>query len=255
MKLIVKNLSFSYPGKKVLKNIELYSNYKEFICILGPNGSGKSTLVKCIEGLLPTQKDSIFLDGKSVKLLNRVEKAKMIGYVSQNNEQLFADTVFDTVLMGRKPYYSWHCSDEDIEITANVIRHLELEDLAMCPFNELSGGQQQRVIIARALAQEPKILLLDEPTSALDISHQLEVMEILKNLVEDHNISVIMVIHDLNMAARYADKLVLMKDGMIYSQGNANDILTVENLALVYGIESEIYCHRGIVSVSPIKKL
>lgn len=255
MRLTVKNLSFSYPGKDVLKNVDFNSNHKEFLCVLGPNGSGKSTLVKCIEGLLPTQNDCIFLDNKSITNLNRVEKAKLIGYVSQNNEQLFADTVFDTVLMGRKPYYSWHSSDKDIEVTANVIRHLELEDLAMRSFNELSGGQQQRVIIARALAQEPKLLLLDEPTSALDISHQLEVMELLKNLVKTHDISVIMVIHDLNMASRYADNLVLMKDGMIHSQGSANEILTEENLALVYGVEAEIYCHSGVVSVSPIKRI
>ena len=201
MKVEVKDLYFSYPGKDVLKGIDLEIKDNDIVCVVGPNGSGKSTLVKCIEGLQPPDRGKIYLDGSDSGSLSRIEIARLIGYVPQISSQLFSASVFDTVMMGRKPHFSWRCSDKDIDVVADVLEQMGLEDLAMNEFNCLSGGQQQRVLIARALAQDPRFLLLDEPTSALDIAHQLEVMEIIHNSVHKRSIGVLMVIHDLNLAS------------------------------------------------------
>jgi len=255
MKVKVENLSFSYPKAEVLRDISFDMGEREFLCILGPNGSGKSTLVKCIEGLLRPDKGRILLDGSDRAAISRRETARLIGYVPQSGGNVFSDTVFDTVLMGRKPYYSWRCGDRDMDAVASVLQLLELDDLALTPFCSLSGGQQQRVLIARALAQEPRLLLLDEPTSALDIAHQLEVMEILAGLVRSGNLSVAMVVHDLNLASRYADRLLLLSRGRIHSCGNPRVIMTVETLAAVYGVDADIHYHGDVVSVSPVKRI
>lgn len=209
MQVQVEDLYFSYPGKDVLTRIDLELDEMEIMCIVGPNGRGKSTLVKCIKRLHSPKSGKIYFDGRDAAELNRLEMARLIGYVPQSTNQLFSSTVFDTVMMGRKPHYSWRCSDEDIAVVADILKLMELDGFAMNEYRNLSGGQQQRILIARALAQEPQLLLLDEPTSALDISHQLEVMEIIHELVHKRKIAVFMVIHNLNLASRYADSIVI----------------------------------------------
>jgi len=255
VRVSIANLSFSYPGKDVLKNVNLSLGSQEVLCVTGPNGSGKSTLVKCIEGINRAQSGKIFLDGEDSAGLSRQDMAKLIGYVPQSSNQLFSSTVFDTVLMGRKPHYNWRCCEEDVHIVAEILQLLDLGGLAMDDYNKLSGGQQQRVLIARALAQQPKMLLLDEPTSALDISHQLEVMEIISDLVKKHKISVIMVIHDLNLASRYADSIMLLKEGEVYASGSAENTLTETNIEHVYGVEANIHIHDGTLSVTPVRRV
>ncbi len=255
MKVIVEDLYYSYPGKDVLKGVNLNLSETEIMCIVGPNGSGKSTLVKCVEGLQKARSGKIMFDGKDASGFSRPEIARLIGYVPQSSSQLFSSSVFDTVLMGRKPYYSWRCSDEDIDIVANILQLMELDDLAMDDFNNLSGGQQQRVLIARALAQMPKLLLLDEPTSALDISHQLEVMEIIYDLVHSRQIGVMMVIHDLNLASRYADSIVMLYEGRVFADGCARDTLTKSNIEEVYGVEASIHDLEGTLSVTPVRRV
>ncbi|MCG8551566.1 MAG: ABC transporter ATP-binding protein [Desulfobacterales bacterium] len=255
MNITVEDLYFSYPEKDVLKGVNLNLNETEIKCIVGPNGSGKSTLAKCIERLLIPHSGKIYFDNSDSESMSRQEIARLIGYVPQSSSQLFSATVFDTVLMGRKPHSSWRSSDEDIDIVIDVIQLLELEEVAMREYNNLSGGQQQRVLLARALAQQPRVLLLDEPTSALDISHQLEVMDIIHHLSRTQKLSVIMVVHDLNLASRYADSILMLHDGKVYADGSPEEILTEINVENVFGVESHIQSREGILSVTPIRRV
>jgi iron complex transport system ATP-binding protein len=154
--------------------------------------------------------------------------------------------------MGRRPYSSWRSSDDDIEVVLDIVTQMDLSDIALHNFNHLSGGQQQRVLIARALAQEPKALLLDEPTSALDIAYQLEVMDIIRDLVREHRISVVMIAHDLNLASRYAERIVMLHQGRVHAEGAPEEVFTVENLAEVYGIEASVQRNNGKIAIHPI---
>jgi iron complex transport system ATP-binding protein len=241
----------------VLKDTCLKLGDSEILGIVGPNGSGKSTLIKCIAKILEPRDGTIALDGTNIKELNLGEISKKIGYVPQNYQHSFAITVFDAILMGRKPHLNFKCCENDYEIVLDLLQMLHIEDFAMRDINELSGGEQQRVSIARALAQETGILLLDEATANLDIRHQLEVMNLLKNIVKNRNVSAIMAIHDLNLAARYADRAVMMKDGEIFATGTPSSVFTSETIRQVYGVESEIYSNQGklfIMSLDPVSR-
>ncbi|MDR0797472.1 MAG: ABC transporter ATP-binding protein, partial [Nitrososphaerota archaeon] len=202
MKLTINNLSFSYAGVQILKNIGIDIKSGELVTIVGPNGSGKSTLLKCINRILKTKPNSILIDGQDTNKFTIKELSKKMGYVPQTSTSVFPFTVFDVVMMGRKPYINWNISERDNEIVIQLIDLLGIGHLAMRYFSELSGGEQQKVIIARALAQQPQILLLDEPTSSLDIKHQLEILCILKGLAQSEEHSIIVTLHDLNLAGR-----------------------------------------------------
>ena len=245
MKLKVENVEFSYTSVPVLTDVCLELAQSEMLGVVGPNGAGKSTLIRCIDRILKPQRGNILLDGEEMKHIGMRETAKKLGYIPQSASQIFPATVFDTVLMGRSPHIGWRSSEKDNEKVLDVLQMLNIEDLAMRDINETSGGQQQRVFIARALAQEPDILLLDEPTSNLDIQHQLEVMETIKDLVVKKTISAIMAVHDLNLASRYADRLIIMKGGRIIEAGSPPDILTPENIRSVYGVEAEVINRNG----------
>ena len=210
------------------------------LSIVGPNGSGKSTLLKCINRILKTKQNTVLIDGKDASKLNLKELSKIMGYVPQSSTSTFPFTVFDVVLMGRKPYIHWNISERDNEIVAEMLDFLGIGDLAMRHFNELSGGEQQKVIIARALAQQPQLLLLDEPTSSLDIKHQLEILCMLKSLTQSKERSVIVSMHDLNLASRFSDRMLMLKQGCIYAVGTPEDVLTEENIEAVYGIKASV---------------
>jgi iron complex transport system ATP-binding protein len=226
------------------------------VCLVGPNGSGKSTLIRCIDDILRPQRGRICIDDTDTSAMHRQELARRMGYVPQGTQQAFSSTVFDTVLMGRRPHASWRSSEKDTDKVIEVLQLLGLDELAMQDSNELSGGQLQRVMIARALAQEPDILLLDESTSALDICHQLEVMETLLELVRNNNIAAIMAMHDLNMASRYADRVLMLKEGHVYTEGPPEDIFTAENIAHVYGVEASVRIDDdGKPSIVPIRRI
>lgn len=250
-----ENLTFAYPGKTVLDGINFELGHSEIVCIVGPNGCGKSTLLKCMVAILTPQKGEILLDGVNIQKKQRSEIAKLLGYVPQNGNQVFSCSVFDSVLLGRAPYSSWRSSDKDIDIVIDILTLMGLDDIALSEFNHLSGGQRQRVIIARALAQQPEALIFDEPTSALDIAHQLEVMDILTGLARKKGISVVMVVHDLNLASRYADQIMMMKDGEIYAMGAVKEVLTRKNIASVYGVDSVVDQHYGKISIVPISRI
>lgn len=254
-RLTIENLYFSYPKHHVLKGIDFCLEDAEIMGIVGPNGSGKSTLVKCIGALLRPCSGRVLLNGTDLKELNRRDMARQIGYVPQSGRQLFSTNVFDTVLMGRSPYYTWKNSEEDLDITADILTLMGLADLALKDFLHLSGGQRQKVLIARALAQNPKLLLLDEPTSALDIAHQLEVMDIISDIAAAKKIAVIMVMHDLNLTSRYMTKAAMLHHGVIYACGRPEKVFTIENIARVYGVEASIHINNGNRSIFPVKRI
>jgi len=254
LNLEINNLAFSYPGKPVLNDFNLKVEFGEVLGIVGPNGSGKSTLLKCMNRILKTEKNTILIDNKDISTIGLKELAKVMGYVPQSSKNVFPFSVFDVVLMGRRPYIQWSLGQNDREIVAKILEYLGIAHLGMRYFNELSGGEQQKVIIARALAQQPEIILLDEPTSSLDIRHQLEILCILRTLAERKHCSVILSMHDLNLACRFSDRLLLIKDGQIYSVGIPETVMTEENIEAVYGIKSKVTKSVvGLPQVTPIE--
>jgi iron complex transport system ATP-binding protein len=240
MKLTINKLSFSYASTPILKDLELAVGLGEMLSIVGPNGSGKSTLLKCINRILKTKQNTILIDNQDTHNLNLKELSKLMGYVPQSSTSTFPFTVFDIVLMGRKPYIHWNIGERDNEIVAEMLDYLGISHLAMRHFNELSGGEQQKVIVARALAQQPRFLLLDEPTSSLDIKHQLEILCMLKSLAQSKERSVIVSMHDLNLASRFSDRMLMLKDGCIYAVGTPEAVLTEKNIEAVYGIKAAV---------------
>ena len=241
MEIQFQNLSFRYtPKKRVLHEIELTLPKKQFVAILGPNGSGKTTLMKQINRILIPQKGCVTADGQNLAKLSAGELARTIAYVPQMTSGIMAGSVMDTVMLGRKPYIKWKPSEEDIDIVSHCLLRFHLEEIAHRQFNALSGGQKQTVLIARALAQTPQIYLFDEPVSFLDVRNQREIMTAARELVEHDGKTVIMVLHDLNMALRFADHVVIMKEGHVYAQGAPRDVITEENVLAVYGTHAEI---------------
>jgi iron complex transport system ATP-binding protein len=248
--LVVEELSFQYPSRKVLKDITLSLNKGECLSILGTNGVGKSTLLKCINRILRQQSGKIVVMGEDVKGLSGNDLAKRIGYVSQR-QNFSLSTVFDAVLLGRKPYIKWDITKEDLEIVHSVMKSLGLEDFALRNVDELSGGEAQKVAIARALAQQSDVLLFDEPTSNLDLKNQIEVVGIIKNIIRERQISAIVTMHDLNMASRFGDKFLFLKGGEIFNAGDIR-IITKENILEVYGVPVDIHFHHGTPVIIPV---
>ncbi len=255
IKLAIKNLSFSYHSKQVLREFCLDVGNGQIVSIVGPNGSGKSTLIKCIDRLLTPSDGEILVDRRNVMKMGRIDLALTIAYVPQNSLRIFPNTVFDVVLMGRRPHLAWKCGKRDEEVVWGMLQLLGIEDLALNAFTELSGGQQQKVLIARALAQETGFILLDEPTSNLDVWHQLDVMETLRTLVKQRDLTAIIAIHDLNIAARYSDSIVMMKEGKIVATGKPNAVITWENLESVYGIRANVKIAEDILHVIPLSRI
>jgi iron complex transport system ATP-binding protein len=240
LKLTIAKLSFNYGGIPALKDVELEVNVGEMLSVVGPNGSGKSTLLKCINRILKTKQNTVLIDGKDTSKINLKELSKIMGYVPQSSTSTFPFTVFDVVLMGRKPYIHWSLSERDNEIVAEMLDFLGIGELAMRHYDELSGGEQQKVILARALAQQPQILLLDEPTSSLDIKHQLEILCILRSLAQTKHCSVIVAMHDLNLAGRFSDRMLILKQGGIFAAGTPDAVLTEKNIESIYGIKARV---------------
>ena len=245
MQIRIDNVEFSYTSVPVLNDISLDIDGPAFVSILGPNGVGKSTLIHCINKILQPTSGSVFIDGKDVKETSIKELAKQIGYVPYSANDSFPLTVVDTVMMGRHPHSKWKSLDNDLDVVYDTLKMLGISHLAMRQFNELSAGQHQKVMLARGLVQEPKILLLDEPTSNLDIRHQLDVTKMLKRLSVEKGILIIMISHDINIAAKYADSVILMFQGKIFDVGTPREVITEDNLRTVYGVESRVIDDEG----------
>ena len=245
MQIRIDNVEFSYTSAPVLNDISLDIDGPAFVSILGPNGVGKSTLIHCINKILQPTSGSVFIDGKDVRETSIKELAKQIGYVPYSANDTFPLTVVDTVMMGRHPHSKWKSLDNDLDVVYDTLKMLGISHLAMRQFNELSAGQHQKVMLARGLVQEPKLLLLDEPTSNLDIRHQLDVTKMLKRLSVEKGILIIMISHDINIAAKYADSVILMFQGKIFDVGTPKEVITEDNLRTVYGVESRVIDDEG----------
>ena len=254
VKITLKGVTFSYGSSKILSDLSVAVEDSEVLSLVGPNGSGKTTLIKCIDRILKP-KGSILLDNREIEGMSQQEIARQLGYVPQSSSTPLATTVFDAVLMGRRPHISWRVSDSDLDKVAEVLELLHLENLAMRDFSQLSGGQKQKVLIARALAQEPAILLLDEPTSNLDMKHQLEVMEIIRDLVKEKKISAVMAIHDLNLAARFSNRVAMLFKGRIHDMGSPDSLINAENIRRVFEVEAMVIEVMGRPCIVPIKSL
>ena len=202
-----------------------------------------------MNGILKVRKGTVLINKRSISSFSPNELAREMAYVPQSENRKAVLNVFDIVLLGRKPYINWKPTEQDLRITSDILNSLNLDHLAMRDFNKLSGGQQQSVYIARALAQEPDILLLDEPIANLDIRHQIEVLDLLKSLSQK-GITVIIALHDINMAARYASKIMMLRDGKVFA-GGGREINTKENIENLYAIKVKIIENNGHTFIIP----
>ncbi|QRN84115.1 ABC transporter ATP-binding protein [Chloroflexota bacterium] len=250
MILSVEKVDFAYPSRPVLQDITFNVQRGEFVALLGTNGTGKTSLLKCINHILEPQSGGVLIESQPVLELTRRILAQKIGYVEQQR-QGNRMTVFDAVLMGRKPYINWDATRKDLEIVSQVLNRMNLTDYSLRYLDELSGGELQKIFIARALAQQPEVLLMDEPTSSLDLRNQIEVLKIARQICHSEGIAVIAAMHDINQALRYADRYILLKDGQIFTAGDKT-IMTPENLQAVYGVEVAVEEYNGDKVVIPL---
>ena len=230
------NIHKYYDNLHVLKGVDLHIKKGEFVCIIGPNGSGKTTLLKAITRIIKPAKGNIFLEGRDLNNIDKREIAKKMAVVSQNLP-IVSMTVKEFVLLGRTPHYKTLQlleNESDIEVVEHAISMTGIERLQNSLMSEISGGEVQLSLIARALAQEPWILLLDEPTAHLDITHQVNILDLIKRLNKDYQLTVIIILHDLNLASEYCDRLILMNNGQITKTGIPEEVLNSIDLEEVY---------------------
>ena len=251
MILKVNDLTFHYKSHETLKNVSFSIKRGETTVILGPNGVGKTTLLKCLNSILSPQKGDILVKDKNIRKMNIRQIARQISYVAQRNEAVRI-TAFDAILMGRHPHIRYKTSPGDLKKVDADIKKLNLSHLCLEYLDQMSGGELQKVSIARALVQQTDLLLLDEPTSSLDLKNQADILGLIRQIVKEHQIAVVMTMHDLNTALRYSDQYLFLKDRTIYGAGKINEISS-EMIEQVYGIPVEIVFHKGFPVVVPIE--
>ena len=233
-----KGICFHYKNcPVVLQDVAFQAEEGQFLAILGNNGAGKSTLLKCMNGILKPDAGSLLLDGEDLLTMPHRQVAQRVAFVAQtvSSTQM---TVHDRVMLGRRPYMGWSFSCEDHDIVHAAMARLGLMDMRGRFLNQLSGGERQKVMLARALAQQPRLLLLDEPTSALDIRNQYQVLKIVGELCRTEGLTAVVVIHDLTLALRFCDRFLLMRDGQVYRCGGL-EVLDKTALREVYGVDAE----------------
>ena len=242
MNYSVSGVKFRYREKPVLDGVDLDIQQGEVFGILGPNGCGKTTLLKILNRNLTPHEGAVMIDGTSLSDISKKEIARNIAVVPQGNEIKFSFTVEDIVSMGRMPYkrqFEGLNSDDD-RIVEEALASTGLTEMKDKPINEMSGGERQRVIIAKALVQSPRILLMDEPTNHLDVNMQFEVLDLVRNLSRERGLTVIIVSHDLPMAARYCDRVAMIKDHRVFAMGDVESVLTEENIREVFNVEGTL---------------
>lgn len=249
--LDVNGVQFGYNGHKVLNHIRFGVNRGEMLVILGPNGVGKTTLLRCINGILKPSGGAVMVEDKDVLKMNTMAIARRIGYVAQKQASGRL-TAFDAILMGRRPHIRFRVTKKDLRMVDSTIKSLHLEKLAMRYIDRMSGGELQKVALGRALVQEPRLLLLDEPTSSLDLKNQVEILTLVQKVVRQHDVCAVMTLHDLNIALRYADKYIFLKDGRIHDAGTREKV-SAQTIEQVYGLPVEIYQKNGYPIVIPME--
>lgn len=255
MTLKISSLEVGYGKRQVVKGANLKVEKGELVGLLGSNGSGKSTLIKTIAGINSHTKGSITWEGGTdLSKLARRDLAKIVAYVPQSIGLSFGLDIREAVLLGRTPYFGTRPRDEDWAHVDAAMQRMGLDELADRAVTELSGGQGQRVLIARALAQDPQILLLDEPTSALDIRYQWQTLEVARDVTRKNNVAAIIAIHDLNQAARFTDRVVFLQDGVVIADGRPADVYSQDLIKRVYGVDVELSVHKGFVQIHPLSE-
>ena len=234
----VEHISYSYGNRQVLRDISFSAGPGDCVGILGNNGAGKSTLITCLGRIRAPRSGLVRIDGRNVFAMGRLEAARTIAYVAQHNE-MSQTTVYDAVLLGRKPHMKWGLTREDYALCDRMLERTGMDKFRLRYIHELSGGEAQKVMLARAFVQEPRLLLLDEPTSSLDPRNQYEMMGLVRRMAREQGITVLVVIHDLNLALRYCNRFLLMQDGLVYRYGDEN-VITEESLETVYGIPAAL---------------
>ena len=240
--LRVENISFAYRDKPAIHGISFDARRGEVIGIMGQNGCGKTTLLKCINGSQTPSEGHVFLDDEDTSLMSKRDVARKMAFVMQSANMTFPFTVFETVMMGRYAHLETISreSEEDVSIAYRAMRDTGVLEFRDRRINELSGGERRRVLIARALAQEPEVLLLDEPTLHLDINHQFDLLELVRSLADEKNILVLIVTHDIVLASRYCDRLILMEHGGMMSMDETRKVATEEKFRRAFQIITDI---------------
>lgn len=240
--LNINNLSFSYTGTPVLRNMTLPIRSGEWVGVIGPNGSGKSTLIKLLGGLLKAPPNSIHFQNKDIKSYSRLDLAREIAWVPQETSTPFSFTAYEMVMMGRHPYLKAFRfeSQDDHDICHRAMEVTSTTEFKARKFSELSGGEKQRVLIASAIVQSPRIMLLDEPTASLDLKYQVQVLDILERLNLQRGITLALAMHDLNLAAKYCHRLILIKDGKLVRDGPPETVLQKEIIEEVYEVKVQM---------------
>ena len=237
--LKILNVSFSYGSIKALSDVTFEVGSGEVVSIIGPNGAGKTTLLHTMLALIRPSEGAVLIDGAEVIKLRPKERAKLMGYVPQVEAPQAPLTVMEYVMLGRTPYVRLTYSEEDVNEAIQVLRKLGIEGLASRRITELSGGEWMKAVIARAIAQKPNVLILDEPTNHLDLRHQVEVMQLIRNLTKREGVTTVMAMHDVNQALRYSDRIIAMQEGKVTYVGEPKEI-TKETLENLYGVKIEL---------------
>jgi len=243
----LENIGFSYREHRVLREVSFSVEAGDFLGILGPNGSGKTTLIKVIDGILMPGEGTVFLRGKDIRAMKRRDIARTMAVVPQESPFVFSYTVEEIVLMGRSPHLGNLAfeTDRDRDMARRALEETDTASVAGRSFNELSGGERQRVLIARALAQEPALLLLDEPTAFLDLRHQIAFMNLLAGLNREKGLTILAVTHDINLAALFCGKILLLKEGRIHALGPPKEVITETGIREVYRVRAAVDRHPG----------
>lgn len=243
--LELKNVTLAYGQRVILRDVSFEVRRGEFLGLVGPNGSGKSTLVRGITNLLAPRSGQILIDGHSVGSMSRGELARKVAVVPQAPVLPELFTAFEMVLMGRTPHLKFlqHEGKKDMDIAWRAMQKTQTDHLSKRRVGELSGGERQRLTIARALTQEAQLLLLDEPTSHLDLKYQVETLDLVKEMCVEHGLAAVAALHDLNLAAQYSDRLVMLEHKSIHSQGSLDKVITSEAIREVYGADVYVYPH------------
>jgi iron complex transport system ATP-binding protein len=243
--LQIQSLGVHYGSRQILYNLDLTVRVGEILAVVGPNGAGKSTLIRAASGVLRLSSGRVMVNGQDLNRLNDMQRARLLAVVPQNNQLPGTFSVYQTVLLGRTPYLNWlgHTGPTDHAMTQLALEQTQMSTFANRLVGDLSGGEKQRVLLARALAQDAPLLLLDEPTTYLDLQHQSSLLNLTRKLCQEKNLAVLIVLHDLNLASMYADRVALLVDGELQAIGNPEQVLTSETLSAVYHVPVHVIPH------------